>query len=98
MICLFDCLVEGIAALFVFGRVSDKLAMIKSGGSCFQFHANAAINPWFLVREGFNGHRGYDISNALANKLAHRVSVYINEALSGPTRDLLVIEENSLGR
>jgi hypothetical protein len=52
--------------------------MIKSGGSRFQFCANAAINPLFLVKEGFNSHSEYDISDALVNKLAHRVNVYIN--------------------
>ena len=77
-LCLFDCFVEGIATLFVFGRVSGSLAMIKSGGSRFQFCANAAIIPRFLVREGLYRHSGYDISEALANKLAYRVSVYIN--------------------
>ena len=64
--------------LFVFGCVSGCLAMIKSDDLHFQLCAKAAITPWFLVKEGFNGHRGYDISDALANKLAHRVSVYIN--------------------
>ena len=77
-LCLFDWLAEGIAALFVFGHVSGRLAMIKSSGSRFQFCVNAAINPWFLVRKGFNTHSGQDISYALANKLTHRVSVYIN--------------------
>ena len=66
-ICLFDCLEEGIARLFVFGHVSGRLAMIKSGGSRFKFCVNAAINPLFLVREGFNCHSGY-ISDALANR------------------------------
>jgi hypothetical protein len=80
---LFDCLAEGIAALFVFGPVYGGLAMTKSGGLRFQFCANAAINPRFLVREGFNGHRGCDISDALANKLSHQVSVYINVSVLG---------------
>ena len=77
-LCLFDCLTEGIAELFVFGHVSSRLAMIKCGGSRFQFCANAVINLRFLFRKGFNCHSGYDISDALANKLAHQVSVYIN--------------------
>ena len=50
MLCLFDCLAEGIAALFVVGGVSGSLAMIESGSS-LSFSANAAINPRFLVRE-----------------------------------------------
>ena len=75
---LLACLAEGIATLFVFGHVSSRLAMIKCGGSRFQFCANAIINPRFLVRKGFNSHSGYDISDALANKLAHQVSVYIH--------------------
>ena len=37
-----------------------------------------AINPRLLVGEGFNTHYGYNITGALANKLAHRISVYIN--------------------
>ena len=40
-------------------------------GNNFQFCGNAAINPWFLVGEGFNGHHGYRITNALAKELAH---------------------------
>ena len=75
---LIDCLAEGIATLFVFGHVSGRLAMIKGSGSHFQFCANAAINPRFLVGEGFNSHCGYHITDALANKLAHQISVYIN--------------------
>ena len=50
--------------------------MIKSGGSRFQFCVIAAINPRF--REGFYFRSGYDISDAHANKLAHRINVYIN--------------------
>ena len=69
---LFDCLAEGIATLFVFDHVSGHLALIKSSGSHFQFHANAAINP------RFNSCCGYDIAKALANELAHRISVFIN--------------------
>ena len=42
---LFDCLAVGIATLFVFGHVSGHLALIKSSGSRFRFHVNAAINP-----------------------------------------------------
>ena len=49
MLSLFDCLAEGIATLFVFGHVSGHLALIKSSGSHFQFCANAAINPRFLM-------------------------------------------------
>ena len=49
---LFDCPSEGIATLSVFGHVSGRLAMIKSRGLSFQFCANAAINPRFLVGEG----------------------------------------------
>ena len=75
---LFDCLAKGIATLFVFFHVSSHLALIKSIGLRFQFCVNAAINPRFLVGEGFNSHRGYIITDALANKLAHRISVYIN--------------------
>jgi hypothetical protein len=74
-LCLFDCLAEGIATLFVFYHVSSYLALIKSGGWCFQFCMNAAINSRFLVREGFNSHCGYNVTDALANKLAHRVSI-----------------------
>ena len=69
MLSLFDCLAEGIATLFVFGHVSGHFAMIKSSGLGFQFCANAAINLLFLVREGFNSH---NITDALANKLAHQ--------------------------
>ena len=36
--------------------------------------ANAAINPWFLVGEGVNIRRGYNITDALAYKLALRLS------------------------
>ena len=68
---LFDCLAEGIATLFVFGHVSGSLVMIKSRGLRFQFCANAAINPRFLVRRCFNSHSGYDILDALANKFAN---------------------------
>ena len=78
MLSLFDCLEEGIATLFVFGHVSCHLARIKSSASRFQFCANAALNQRFLVGEGFNICRGYNIPDALANKLAHRISVYIN--------------------
>ena len=53
------------------------LALIKSSGSRFQFHASAAINPRFLVWECFNRRCGYDIAYALANKPAHRISVFI---------------------
>ena len=86
MLCLFDYLAEGIATVLVFGRVSSHLAMIKNGGSCLQFCANAAIYPRFLVREGFNSHRGYNITDALANKLSRRVSVYMSMLLSGLPR------------
>ena len=75
---LFDCLAEGIATQFVFGHVSGHLAMVKSSGSRFQFRANAATNPWLLVGECFNTCCGYDVANALANKLAHRISVFVN--------------------
>ena len=64
--------------LFVFGQIPSHLAIIKCSGSSFQFCTNAAINTRFLVVEGFNRHRGYHITEALANKLAHRISVYIN--------------------
>ena len=80
---LFDCLAEGIATLFVFDHVSGRLAMIKSSGLRFQFCANAAINSQYLVGEGFNSHRGYNITDALSNKLTHRISVYINIILRG---------------
>ena len=49
---------EGIATLFVFGHVSSRLAPIKSSCLRFQFCANAAINPRFLVGEGFNSRCG----------------------------------------
>ena len=75
---LFDSLAEEIAALFVFGHVTSHLALIKSSGSRFQFHANAAINPRFLVRECFNRCYGNDIFNARSNELAHRISVFVN--------------------
>ena len=78
MLYLFDCLAEGIATLFLVGHVSGRLAMIKSNGSRFQFCVNAVINPRFLVGGGFISRRGYNITDALANKLAHRISVYIN--------------------
>ena len=67
----FDCLAEEIATLFVFGHVPGRLALIKSSGSRFQFFTNAAINPRFLVGEGLNCRSGYNITDALANKLAH---------------------------
>ena len=75
---LFDCLGEGIATNVVFCHVYGLLALIKSNGSRFQFCTNAAINPQFLVGEGFNSRGWYNITDALANKLAHRISVYIN--------------------
>ena len=74
----FDCLAEGIATLFVFDHVSGYLALVKSSGSQFQFRANAAINPRFLVWQCFNRCCVYDVADALANKLAHRISVFIN--------------------
>jgi hypothetical protein len=64
---LFDCLAEGIATLFVFGHVSGRLALIKNSGSHFQFCVNGAVNPWFLVGEGFNSRHEYNITDALAN-------------------------------
>ena len=75
---LFDCLAGGIATLIVFSHVSGHLALIKSSGLRFQFCVNAAINPQFLVGECFNRRCGYDIADALANKPAHRISVFIN--------------------
>jgi hypothetical protein len=69
MLCLSDCLAEGITTLCVFGHVSSHLAMIKCGSFAFQFCTNAAINPQLLVREGFNSHYRYNIYNALPNKL-----------------------------
>jgi hypothetical protein len=75
---MFRLFAEGIATLFVFSHVSGRLAMIKSSGSHFQFCGNAAINPRFLVGEGFNSHRGYNITDALPNELAHQISVYTN--------------------
>ena len=68
---LFDCLAEGIATLFVLGHVSGHLALVKSSGSRFQFHANAAINPRFLFWECINSCCGYVIANELANELTH---------------------------
>ena len=61
MLCLLDCRAEGITTLFVFGHVSSRLAMIKSGGSRFQFCADAAIYPRFLDRIGFNSHSVYSL-------------------------------------
>ena len=72
----FDCFAEGIATLFVFGHVSGHLALIKSNGLRFQFCANAAINPRFLG-ECFNRRCGYNITDALANKLGLRISVFM---------------------
>ena len=83
---LFDCLAEGIATVFVFGHVSVRLAMIKSRGSRFQFCANAAINPRFLVEEGFNSRCWYNITDALANKLPK--SAYSSMLLSGAMRNI----------
>jgi hypothetical protein len=60
--------VEGIATLFVFGHVSGRLALIKSSGTRFQF----------LVGEGLNSRCGYNITDALANKLTHQISIFIN--------------------
>ena len=74
---MFDYLAAGIGTLFVFGHVSGHLALIKSNGSRFQFCANAAINPQFLVGECFNRRCEYNITDALANKLAHQISVFI---------------------
>ena len=45
MFCLFDCLTGGITTLFVFGHIPSHLAMVKCGGSRFQFFANDAIYP-----------------------------------------------------
>ena len=81
---LFGCLAEGIATLFVVGHVCGRLAMIKSSGSCFQLCANAAINPWFLLRECFNSHRGYNITDALANNSlteSEYTSMLLSEAI-----------------
>ena len=51
----FACLIaEGITTLFIFVHIPSHLSMVKCGGSRFQFCANAAIYPWFLVRVGFN--------------------------------------------
>ena len=60
--------------VLVEGRVSGTVL----SSLCFQFRANAAINPHFLVWECFNSCCGYDIADALANKLAHRISVFVN--------------------
>jgi hypothetical protein len=54
------------------------LPWLKSSGSGFQFHANAAINPRFLVWELFSRCYGYDIVNALSNEPAHRISIFVN--------------------
>ena len=78
MLSLFDCLAEGIDTLFVFSHVSGHLALVKSSGSLFQFPANAAIDPLFLVWECFNSCCGYDIADALSNELAQRISVFVN--------------------
>ena len=75
---LFNSLAEGIAALFIFGHITRHLALIKSSGSRFQFHANAAINPRFLVWECFYRCYGNDIFDARSNELAHRISVFVN--------------------
>ena len=86
MLCLFDCRAEGITTLFVFGHVSSRLAMIKSGGSRFQFCADAAINPQFQGREGFYSHSGDNISDALDNKLTE--SAYTSMLLSEAIRNI----------
>ena len=73
---MFDFLAEGIATLFVFGHVSSRLAMIKK-----QWLALSVLLPsirGFLLGKGLNSHGGYNISDALANKFTHRVSVYVN--------------------
>jgi hypothetical protein len=75
---LFDCLAEGIVTLYVFGHVSGHLALVKSSSSRFQFRANAALNPQFLVWECFNRCYGYSIADALSNELAHQISVFLN--------------------
>ena len=85
---LFDCLAEGKATLFVFGHVSGHFALVKSSGSRFQFCTNAAINPWFLVWECFNSCCGYDIVDALANELAHRISVFVNVVVVDAMRNM----------
>ena len=74
-LCLFDCLAEAITTLFVFSHVFSRSAMIKYSGTCFQFCTNTAINPRFLVREGFNSHSGNNISYTLPDNLSHRVSI-----------------------
>ena len=51
--------------------------MVKFSGLRFQFCVNVAIYPRFLVRVGFNRHRGNNIPNTLNDELSHRVCVYV---------------------
>jgi hypothetical protein len=57
--------------------------MVKCGCSGFQFCANAAIHPRFLVWVGFNSHSGNNIAYTLPDELSHRVRVYIKVILRG---------------
>jgi hypothetical protein len=68
MVFLFDYLTEGITTRLVFGHIPSHLDMVKCDGSRFQFCANAAIYPRFLVKVGFNNHSGYNISYTLPDK------------------------------
>ena len=52
LVILLPYFAEGMIALFVCCHVPSHLAMVKCGGSGFQFCENAAIYPRFLVRVG----------------------------------------------
>jgi hypothetical protein len=80
---LFDSLAEGIAILFVFGHVSGNLALVKSSGSRFQVHLNAAINPRFLVWECFN----------LAMGTTSSMHVVMNSLTESAYSSMLLLEE-----
>ena len=57
--------------------------MFKCGGLCFQFCANTAVYPRFLVGVGFNSHSGYNISYTLPDKLSHRIRAFVDVILGG---------------
>ena len=81
MFCLFDCLTEGIVTLFVFDHIPSHLAMVKCGGSRFQFCANAVIYSQFLVWVGFNRHIGYNIAYTIPDELSYRIRVFVDVIL-----------------
>ena len=88
--CLFDCLMEGITTLFVFGHLASHLAIVKCGGSLIQFCMNATIYPRFLIRVGFNSLSRYNISYTLPDKLSHRFRVLVDVILRGYTEHIPV--------